>query len=215
MRKSIYRFLMTMFVGAYICMGLSGCGSQGVSYFQGEQETFGETITDADDTVVASEESSGEDAAEDLQEYVPVYVCGAVRNPGVYYLSVGSIKQDALNMAGGFADGAAMSYINLAEQVTEGEQIYFPYESDFEHMDFCVAFEAESQEEQSANTVVHLNTATKEQLMSLSGIGESKADAILAYRTEHGRFSSIEELLQVSGIGEGIYDKIKDNIVLD
>lgn len=237
MRKSIYRFLMRMFAGAYICMGLSGCGSRGVSYLQGAQDAFGEasagtdqdgadeegteeTATDenamdAGTADVTSPETSWGAPAGDSPELVPVYVCGAVRTPGVYYLPVGSIKQDALNMAGGFAEGAAMSYINLAGQVTEGEQIYFPYESDLEQMNPCESFTTEAQAEQSADGVVHLNTATKEQLMSLSGIGESKADAILAYRTEHGRFSSVEELLQVSGIGEGIYNKIKDNIVLD
>jgi len=61
---------------------------------------------------------------------------------------------------------------------------------------------------------VNLNTATKEELMMLSGVGESRADSIIAYREENGRFQNTEELMQISGIKEGLYNKIKDNITV-
>lgn len=61
---------------------------------------------------------------------------------------------------------------------------------------------------------VNLNTATKEELMTLSGVGESRADSIIAYREENGRFQNTEELMQISGIKEGLYNKIKDNITV-
>ena len=61
---------------------------------------------------------------------------------------------------------------------------------------------------------VNLNTATKEELMTLSGIGESRADSIIAYREENGRFQNTEELMQIRGIKEGLYNKIKDNITV-
>ncbi len=140
-------------------------------------------------------------------EMVPVYVCGAVVSPGVYYLPADAIKQDALEAAGGFCDGAATTYVNLAEDIKKGEQIYFPYEEEL--ADGYSLLDAEGSDK------ININRATKDELMTLPGIGESKAEAIISYREEHGAFHSIEEITSIPGIKEGIYDNIKDYIVVD
>ncbi|MBO5425594.1 MAG: helix-hairpin-helix domain-containing protein [Lachnospiraceae bacterium] len=138
---------------------------------------------------------------------VAVYVCGAVVSPGVYYLPIDAIKQDALEAADGFCEGAATTYVNLAEKIKEGEQIYFPYEEEL--------VDGYSLLDDEGSGKVNINRATKDELMTLPGIGESKAEAIISYREEHGAFQSIEEITSIPGIKEGIYDNIKDYIVVD
>ena len=177
-----------------------------------------EEAAGADDNTATDagiQEASGgilaDEQADSSTEQIPVYVCGAVNNPGVYYLPVGSLKQDALLMAGGFTEDACLEYVNLAETISEGEQIYFPTLSEIESMSPIYTMTGDSAEDDR----VHINVATKEQLMTLPGIGESKADAIISYRNEHGPFASPEDLLNVSGIKDGVYQRIKDYIVVD
>ena len=136
-----------------------------------------------------------------------VYVCGAVANPGVYYLPSGSRKQEALVAAGGLVETAATSYVNLAEMIKDGERIYFPYEDELGSIEI-VEIETDS-------GLVNINTANKELLMTLSGIGESRAVAIIEYREEHGPFSCIEDICLVNGIKEGLFNKIKDSITVN
>lgn len=162
----------------------------------------------------ASEEVSDSELVESVHVYsdekkIAVYVCGAVANPGVYYLSIDAIKKDALDAAGGFIEGAAESYVNLAEGVAEGEQIYIPYEEELNSSYSPLSGESES------GGMVNINTATAEVLMTLPGIGESKADAIIKYREQHGAFNSIEDIKNISGIKDGVYDNIKDLIVVN
>jgi len=140
---------------------------------------------------------------------IVVYVCGAVNNSGVYEVQQGSRICDAVNAAGGMSADAAPEQINLATIVSDGEQIRVPF----------VGEEAAQPDVPAGNgdvnqnpDKINLNTATKEQLMTLSGIGESKANAIISYREKNGRFYNIEELKKIEGIKEGVYNKIKDNI---
>ena len=142
---------------------------------------------------------------------VPVYVCGAVVNPGVYYLDSGALVKDALDAAGGFAEGAADGYINLADTLEANERIYFPYADEVE-ASILQAEECGTNGDESAGGRVNINTATVEQLMDLDGIGEGKARAIIEYREEHGGFSDISEIMNIPGIKEGVYNKIKEKI---
>lgn len=138
---------------------------------------------------------------EDETFLVTFYICGQVENPGVYSLPDGSRVEDAIHAAGGVLEEADMSQVNLARRVKEEEQI--------------VIYAKGEQETLPADDKIHLNYATKEQLMTLTGIGESRAMEIIAYREEHGGFQSKEELMNISGIKEGTYNKIKDEIVLE
>lgn len=160
-----------------------------------------------------------------------VYVCGAVDRPGVYKLS-GDIRMiDAITAAGGMKEGAGVQYLNLASKVTDGQKIYVPTTVEIEEA-FAAGDETaysvvnissdsalgiagdnlQSGAGTDAEGRVNLNTADKATLMTLPGIGESKADKIIKYREENGGFSSTEDLMLISGIKEGLYNKVKDKI---
>ena len=131
-----------------------------------------------------------------------VYVCGAVMNEGVYELPAGSRVYEAIQKAGGFAEDAAVTHINQAEVLEDETQLYVP------------TMEEITNEETKGDGKVNLNLASKEELMTLPGVGEAKADLIIQYREEHGRFQNIEDVMNISGIKEGLFAKIKDNITV-
>lgn len=139
-----------------------------------------------------------------------VHVCGEVENPGVYELHDGQRIYEAIDAAGGFTQEAADSYLNLAEPVTDGMKVEVPSKEQAEAW-------RESSEAQNAGFSdgrVNLNTATKEQLMTLNGIGESRAQDIIRYRQEHGKFEKIEDIMRISGIKESAFQKIKEDITV-
>lgn len=153
-----------------------------------------------------------------------VYVCGAVKRSGVYHLPSGSRIVDAIEAAGGCTKGADSESLNQAEFVTDGQRLYIPKKGEqSQNVSGETGSQISSQNDlnssQNGETginagKVNLNTATKEQLMTLPGVGESKALAILAYRQEHGAFQSVDEIKNISGIKDGVYNKIKDSIVV-
>lgn len=136
---------------------------------------------------------------------VTVFVCGAVQNEGVYELPADARVDDALAASGGFAEGADTAAVNRADTLYDGQQIYFPFEGEsLEH----------NSTEQEDNGLVDINRADKETLMTLSGIGESKAESIIEYRETNGRFENKEDVKNVSGIGDSIYLKIEEYITV-
>ena len=147
-----------------------------------------------------SETSKKEETKEKKSIYV--YVCGAVMQAGVYELQQDSRVYEAIQKAGGFAENADISEINQAALLQDEEQIYVPAAGEVDHS------------LKDAGGKVNLNTATKEELMTLAGIGESKADSIIKYREEHGKFQSIEDIKQIEGIKDGVFQKIKDLITV-
>lgn len=140
------------------------------------------------------------------EEKICVHVCGQVASPGVYELPAGSRVYQAVEAAGGMTDGAAWQ-INQAQELTDGQQVYVP--SKEEASDAGIGPGIAGQE---SDGKVNINTATKEELMTLSGIGEARAEAILKYREEKGGFQSTEELKEIDGIKDGIFGKIEDQI---
>jgi len=169
------------------------------------------------------------------EEKVLVDVKGAVLFPGVYQLSLGCSVQDAINMAGGLLESANTKVINLSKRVfdemviivytnseveayknepeviTEYVYVEIPCECPDNLNDACIE---EKEDITKDEKLVSINIATKDELMTLSGIGESKAEAIIKYREENGKFLVIEEIMNVSGIGESAFEKIKDNITI-
>ncbi|MBQ8638711.1 MAG: ComEA family DNA-binding protein [Lachnospiraceae bacterium] len=133
-----------------------------------------------------------------------VYVCGKVKNPGVYELAENSRICDAVEAAGGFCTDACADALNLADWVSDGEKIYVP--SAEESMPYT---------ETKEDGKISINTATKEELMQLPGIGEAKAEAILEYRESSGGFSTVEDIMLVPGIKEAAFNKMKDRITAD
>lgn len=203
-----YRLLRVVFIFVVVCMAV-GCGRSPVTFVTEQTGDTSLADTQEEPEVSQTVTEAGSEAAE--QAYIPVYVCGAVCRPGVYYLPIGSIKQEALEQAGGFTEDAGRDYVNLAETVSEGEQIYFPTQAELNDWQII----PDTDDGQAEDSRVNINTATREQLMTLQGIGESKAEAIIAYRNQHGPFQTKEDLLNVSGIKEGVYQGIKDYIVVD
>lgn len=202
-------------------LSLTACGSKGILVETMEEEgteaVFGEI---SDDVTNISEESmanaSDSDAAdtEDVvasEDTITVYVCGAVVQEGVYELPAGSRISDALLMAGGYDENALHGYVNLAERLEDGERIYFPDYQELEELGIVPISSTESSE----SGLVNINTADAEMLKTLPGIGDAKAADIIAYREEHGAFSSIEDIKNVSGIGESIYNRISSGITVN
>ncbi len=125
---------------------------------------------------------------------ITIDVKGEVKTPGVYELESGTIVNEVLKTAGGLTDSADTSCINLAREVNSNEILLVP--------DTC------------NQDLININTASKAELTLLTGIGESRAEDIVDYRTNNGNFNSIEELKNVSGIGESTFQKIKDQIII-
>ncbi len=162
-----------------------------------------ETISEIQESIVEPripEESSGT---------IGVHVTGAVMYPDqVYFMPEGSRVADAINQAGGPVEGADLSLLNLAAYLKDGQRIRVPFAGES-----MVIGEGEIMEQ--TKHLTNINSASKIELIQLPGIGETTADRILAYREEHGGFSTVEELMNVSGIGQSKFDAIKDLISVD
>jgi len=157
---------------------------------------------------------------EDEPSLIYVYVCGAVKQAGVYALEEGARLYMAVELAGGFLATADESYHNLARQVYDGERLYILSEDETEELSLeeYLKGEPESSYEsgstQGLSGPVNLNTADVKELMTLPGIGQAKAESILEYRDMVGGFTEIEELMNINGIGEAMFEKLKDKIIV-
>ena len=219
-------------IAALLCFvltgGLYGCSDTGKS-----QKTELVSVQEAYQTETKGKKNDAGNTAEDAKKEQSsktekprmyyVHVCGQVEKPGVYELPAGSRLYEALVLAGGLTENAAGEGLNQAEKIEDGSRVYVPSKEEYaaseknfpggsgEESPSGVA-DAKELPEAVADGKVNLNTATKEQLMTLSGIGEAKALAIISYRESHGNFQKIEELMQVEGIKNGVFQKVKDQI---
>jgi len=139
---------------------------------------------------------------------IKVYVAGAVKTPDVYELDEGSIVKDALKKAGGALDSADLVAINLARKINDGEEVVVPYKQSSSGTSFASITNP-------SDGKININTATKSQLVSLPGIGDVKAQAIIDYRTKNGNFKRVEDIVNVSGIGEKTFESLKDLITVN
>lgn len=196
----------------FLCGFLTGCQEAAVLYdsdgsveglLPEESSASGESGGGRE---AASEEGGEATAAEPATQTLCVYVCGEVKSPGVYELPEGSRIVDAVEAAGGMTEAASGTWLNLAEPVSDGQKIEVPSETE--------ASELEKEQQEAQSGLVNLNTASAEELMTLTGIGESKAEAILSYREEHGGFEKPEELMEIPGIKEGVFEKIRDQVTV-
>ncbi|MGM0835813.1 MAG: helix-hairpin-helix domain-containing protein [Bacillota bacterium] len=143
---------------------------------------------------------------------VLIDIKGAVKLPGVYELANGERIIDAVDKAGGFLPSADTRKVNLAALLVDEMVIYVPEEG--EEVEGLSLVEPPSPEDgkDTGQNKVNINTATVEELTTLSGIGPSKANAIIEYRDENGLFKSVDGMLNVTGIGEKSLEKIRDDI---
>lgn len=178
----------------------------------------GVVVERADDAVAASDqvETGAERADEEGQEApaadeapatLLVHVDGAVAAPGVYELAEGARANDAVLAAGGLAEGADTSALNLAAPLSDGEKLHVPCEGEEAAAPGTGDVAASGQ---GASTgPVNLNTASVDELDTLPGVGEATARAIVEDREANGPFATIEDLMRVSGIGEKKFERIR------
>lgn len=197
-------FLMWM-----VCVCLCACsgGSDEVILIGSEE------IGDSEE--VPSEVVSVEN---DAEETICVYVCGAVEDPGVVEIFADSRVEDALVAAGGFAENANRTCVNLAAWVTDGQMIYVPAEEEMNAGQSTweqVQVAGISSSAINEDGLVNINTAGTEQLCTLPGIGQKRAADIIAYREENGFFETCEDIMHVPGIKSGLFEKIHDKITVE
>lgn len=154
-------------------------------------------------------------------EKIVVHIMGAVKNEGIVELNEGARVSDAINSAGGLAEDADMSKINLAYVLEDGVKIRIPSIND-EHTEEYITTDGVEIVESSSQTtqnggnsksgLININTANETELDSLPGIGPSIAAKIINYREENGDFASIEDIKNVNGIGESKFENMKEKI---
>ena len=141
---------------------------------------------------------------------IQVHVTGEVMQPGVYSLPVGAIVQDAINAAHGPTEQAREDLLNLAAALSDGQRLYIPSLQEEQ-----ASFETDLRlSEIDFSKPININTASQEELEDLPGIGEVRAKAIIAFRTQNGYFLTIEDILKVNGIGETTFTQLKPLITV-
>ena len=201
--------------------------SDGSDAGNGTGSDSGKHTSDVD----ADNESEAVSDKEMQQAMIYVDVCGAVANPGVFQLAAGSRVFQAIEAAGGYLPEAALTCVNRAGVLTDGQQLYILTQEEMERQGLDPAEMSGASDGQmngSAGTGqntgmtaqvqqdnrININIADEAQLTTLTGIGATRAQAIIAYREENGPFAAIEDIMNVQGIKEGTFAKIKDEIVV-
>lgn len=210
MKKLIRKELGKVLAGVLsCCMLLNGCGSVAQD----------EIAWSLEEEEVALSESFEEKNAETecmtitQEAVIYVYVCGAVENPGVYEIPEGSRLFELIDSAGGMLENADVTSQNLARVVQDGEQIQILTKEETKELKASGVSVVTGNAAQKQK-LVNINTASVQELTTLTGIGESRALAIIAYREENGLFQNIDGIKKVAGIKEGLFEKIKNQITV-
>lgn len=195
-----------------------------------------QTIGDSSSNILEKTEENIkelEEARETSQESSLIWsidIKGQINHPGVYQIKEGTRIHEIIELAGGLKENATTENINLSKKASDEMVIYIFSKEEYMKQDLCnikkkseieITEEIqkkksliEKEEKENSDVKISINNGTKEELMTLEGIGEAKAENIIKYREEHGLFKELEELKEISGIGESIYSKIKDKIKL-
>lgn len=212
------KYFMYGFLLLFVCMSFT------IIY-----ASFNSDVKTVEPEVIAlSDDEEKDEIITEAVETIFIDIKGEVENPGVYEMQLGDRVIDAVQMAGGFTDEATTDNVNLSKKLKDESVIIIPsYLKDYENVtikndyeidindDIVQSEKNESDEKiESSSNLININTASVVELMSLDGIGESKAKAIIEYRDINGDFENILDIKNVSGIGESIYEKIKDYITV-
>ena len=186
-----------------------------------------------DDISVNYDDELDSDEEEEISGF-KVEIKGEVINPGVYEVTHDNIIMDLIDLAGGLTENAYIDNINLSKKLDE-EMVIIVYNKNkidnknnsFQNKKVYIDESVQKKEsvitpnntqntESSSvdNGLININTASKEELMKLPGIGESKALKIIEYRSANGNFKAIEDIMKVNGIGKSTYEKFKDKITI-
>lgn len=212
-----------LWIAAAVCAGIlvSGCKGKETAPLQEAdiKAAAEETEENGTDTGEGQEADKEKEIGREA-DTVFVYVCGAVVSPGVYELDSGARVYEALEAAGGMKEEAAQEILNQAGKIEDGGRIYVPTKEEAAEgllenaADSDGVVEGTAGSDNSEQGKINMNTAGLEELKTLSGIGDAKAQSIIRYREENGEFQTIEEVMNVEGIKEGVFNKIKDKITV-
>lgn len=171
-----------------------------------QEETSGASENESE--ILSAAKMSGRDYM------LVVFICGEIKNPGVYKMPDGSRINDLIITAGGAGEKACLELINPAQKLVDGQKIYIP--SVDEKREYILSFneDAASDCDSSAVKKININLASKKELESLPGIGSELASRIIKYRETNGGFQNIESLKKVNGIGEKKFSDIKEMITV-
>ena len=191
--------ILIIVIGVAISLVFVGC------------ESKSKKISISEDKTTKIEESS-----EDTDD-IFVHVVGEVNSPGVVKVPSGTRLYNVIEKAGGMTKDAQTDYLNLADTVKDGQQIRVISKKEYKKLKKKKSKKThkESQSGNNSSGLININTATAQELQTLSGIGEVRAKAIVEYRTQSGNFSKIEDIKNVSGIGDATFNNIKSQICVD
>lgn len=177
----------------------------GVGGLFSKKEEAVEDVTVVETTMLAekTEVSTTQEAV------IFVDIKGAVKNPGVYQMKSGDRVKDALDAAGGLTDEADSQKVNLAQRVEDQMVIVVPKVGE----EATEIPSGVTSKEAAKDGKVNINTATVEELKTLKGVGEKKAEAIIEYRKKNGSFKTKEDLMKVRGIGKKLFESFQERIV--
>lgn len=167
----------------------------------------GERMDQGGPTAVEAAGSGVSPEKHESEKMIVIHMAGAVVQPGIYHLPAGSRVYQLLDAAGGALDEGDLERVNLAQPLVDGQQVYLPRKGEEGHV-------LQAGGVAGASPLININTASRDQLESLPGIGAVKAGNIMSYREQHGPFQSIEELLEVSGIGAKTLEGLRDLITV-
>ncbi len=223
-----HKTLLIMFL--IICIG--SIGSVFALTMESDRvEEIEEMISDSKTEETIVEPSNEIESKEEIEDNVwTIDVKGAVNNPNVYKVPIGTRIYEILDIAGGLTDEATTENINLSKKVTDEMVIYIYKQDEYIAKNKCIVtneYYGEiskeitektsiiSETEKNETKKININTATQEELMTINGLGEKKVANIIEYRKEHKSFKKIEELKEVNGIGEALYEKIKNYCTIE
>lgn len=160
---------------------------------------------------VPETDTNGEASDEQIDEQIKVYITGEIQKPGVYIVKEADRLEDLISLAGGLTPEADRNEMNLAMRLEDEMKIVVPNRDKRPGTDQATEATQDNVDNETTKAKININKAELEELKTLSGIGERKAQAILEFRKQK-KFKSIEEIKNVPGIGEGIFNQIKDKI---
>lgn len=198
--RKIFRRVAGIMALLQCLAGVSGCARDQTQFVQTASSELRQS------TVVSEIEDQAEPAAR-----LYVHVCGAVQQPGVYTLDADARVFEAIEAAGGFTEDAAEESINQARILVDGEELYVPTREELLSSSTGSQPAVPAQDDGKVN----INTADVQELTTLTGIGETRARAIIAWREQNGGFSAPEDLKNIDGIADKTYEKIKDRITVN
>ncbi|MCT4621438.1 MAG: helix-hairpin-helix domain-containing protein [Marinisporobacter sp.] len=171
--------------------------------------TSEELIVEHKNKEIENIEKSQEKKDKILEKFIIVDICGEVKVPGVVKLKEGSRLIDGVQTVGGLLKTADRKQVNMAKILVDGEQIIIPKIG--EDLEECIDTQQVYGRTKTSNSV-NINTASKNELELLNGVGEVLAERIIQYREKKGRFNKVEDIMNVSGVGDKKYEMIKEQI---